>query len=364
MIHLYCHYFGYQGVQQHGHYFCDALNRYHPVALRSWDNIPARYRLKNSTQAMLANLNTFKKRICSIGVGPFEAMAEIEGKYKIAFLAWETSRIPQEKLLPLKDIDEIWVPSAWGKLLFENNGIAPSRVKVIPEGVDVDTFKPLHQENNLQPNKPFRFLSVGKWEVRKGFDRLLQAWAKAFSKNDNVELFLHCHNPFVRNFDLRKVLQQADIKSAPVIVSDPLENTDDMVALYNSCDAFVLPTRAEGWGLPIIEAMACEKPVIVTDYSAHTVYANEDNVYLIRVKRMMRVHDPLFYNSDLDFGEWADPDVDHLIQLLRHVVDNPDEARRKARQARRDVSKQWTWDHAAQKALQRVDTITQTTNAD
>lgn len=347
-------------MQQHGHYFCDALNRCHPVALHSWDDIPEHYRLKSSTQTMFANLNTSDKPLCSIGLGPFEAMAGVNGQYKIAFLAWETNRIPQEKQLLLKNIDEIWVPSAWGKLLFENNGMDHSRVKVIPEGVDVDAFKPLKQVNSPQPNKPFRFLCIGKWEVRKGCDRLLQAWSKAFPKNANVELLLHCHNPFIQNFDLRKILQEADIQSAPVIVSDPLENTDDMVALYNSCDAFVLATRAEGWGLPIIEAMACEKPVIVTDYSAHTTYVNDDNAYLIGVKRMMKVYDPNFYDHSLDFGEWADPDVDHLIQLLRHVVKNPDEARRKARQARKDVTEQWTWDHAAKKALQRIDIIAQT----
>ena len=358
MIHLKCNYFGHLGIELHGYYFCNALNRYHQVALHPGDDIPARPRLKESTRIMLDNASTSSKSACTIGVGQFEGMQELKGDFKIAFIAWETSYIPEEQLRLLNAVDEIWTPSAWGKSIFEQSSQLPARVKVIPEGVDIDIFRPLKQ-TSCTAGKPFRFLFVGKWEVRKGIDRLLQAWSKAFPKNTNVELILHGHNSSIPNFDLRAALKQVDIPMAPVIASYPRANTHEMVALYNSCDAFVLPTRGEGWGLPIIEAMACEKPVIVTDYSAHTSYANEDNAYLIGVKRMIDVDDPMFYKNELNFGQWADPDVEHLVHLLRHVVINQDEARGKAIQARKDVVAQWTWDHAAKKAWQRIEKVTE-----
>jgi glycosyltransferase involved in cell wall biosynthesis len=53
--------------------------------------------------------------------------------------------------------------------------------------------------------------------------------------------------------------------------------------LLASADAFVLPTRGEGWGLPIAEAMAMELPVLVTNYSGPAAFCSEDTAYLIPV---------------------------------------------------------------------------------
>lgn len=79
-------------------------------------------------------------------------------------------------------------------------------------------------------------------------------------------------------------------RAPPIIGSRPLSE-DGLVALYNSCDAIVLPTRAEGWSLPIPEAMACELPVIVTAYSAPLDYLDSDLAYLIDIKRQVPIRD-------------------------------------------------------------------------
>ena len=123
----------------------------------------------------------------------------------------------------------------------------------------------------------------------------------------------------------------------------------EMVALYHSCDAFVLPTR-ERVGVPIIEAMACGLPVIVTDYGGHTEYANQNNAFLLNVEKMVEVNDPLVFSPQGAYGVWAQPDVNHLVQLLRHVFRHRDEARAKGLRAHQDVVNHWTWDHAALKA--------------
>lgn len=143
MIHIHCRKFGYQGEQQHGHNFCEALSQHYQIALHSWDKIPDPGSLSDSTRTMLNNANCKHNPSCAIGVGPIGGMADLRGDYKIAFIAWETSRIPPEKLRFLKNVDEIWSPSAWGQTLFVNNGIDRSRISVIPEGVDTERFRPL-----------------------------------------------------------------------------------------------------------------------------------------------------------------------------------------------------------------------------
>merc|ERR1712167_234812 len=68
-----------------------------------------------------------------------------------------------------------------------------SRVDVAPLGVDPSIFKCADKE----PNDKTIFLNVGKWEIRKGHDILCDAFNEAFKEDDNVELWMMNHNPFL-----------------------------------------------------------------------------------------------------------------------------------------------------------------------
>ena len=76
--------------------------------------------------------------------------------------------------------------------------------------------------------------------------------------------------------------------------------------LYSG-DAFVLPTRGEGWGLPIAEAMSMALPVIVSDVPGPRAYANDENSYLIPVL------------SELRKDGYYEVNTSALVELLRTV---------------------------------------------
>jgi glycosyltransferase involved in cell wall biosynthesis len=218
----------------------------------------------------------------------------------------------------------------------------------VPEGVDVESFQrgPYEEDDT---SRPFRFLCVGKWEQRKGIEDLINAFCDCFTPDEPVELLLHCFNPYLPGFDLEAHVRRSVPANAPAMVASHPTDQAGMIRLYNSCDAFVLPTRGEGWGLPITEAMACELPVIVTEYSAPLEYLNQSCAYLIPVEKLVPADDPYFFPAH-GLGQWALPDFQSLRQLLRHVFENRAEARAKGRQARAEVCRQWTWDHAVEKA--------------
>jgi glycosyltransferase involved in cell wall biosynthesis len=97
--------------------------------------------------------------------------------------------------------------------------------------------------------------------------------------------------------------------------------------LYVQSDIFVLPSRGEGYCLPVAEAMAMSLPVIVTNHSGITAYATKDNAYLI----------PVDETTSNPFG-YVEPDLHALILLLQRAYHNPDERKAKGRAGRATIA--------------------------
>ncbi|KAJ8552169.1 hypothetical protein ON010_g10374 [Phytophthora cinnamomi] len=105
-----------------------------------------------------------------------------------------------------------------------------------------------------------------------------------------------------------------------------------MPSLYKAANAFVLPSRGEGWGRPHVEAMAMERPVIATFWSGTTEYMTEENSYPLKIDGLIEITEGAFRGH-----MWADPSVKHLKELLIRVKEHPEEAVAKGKQAREDM---------------------------
>jgi len=258
---------------------------------------------------------------------------------------WETTRLPLSQRELCLSTDYVWTPSSWGRQNLIANGIQPEKVFIVPEGVDNDFFTP-----GQKPSGNFRFFMVGKWEERKFQDGLIKAFTDEFHPKEGVELILHAHNPYIKGFSMKKKLEDLGVSNANNIhlseKCDPLS----LRALYRSANCFVLPTRAEGWGLPILESMACGVPAIVTRYSAPVDFVTDDNGYLLDVERLVDAHDD---NFAIHSGQWAEPDIRHLRFLMRRAFENQDEVLDKGRAAHEDAQR-FSWRNSAQIAYQTI----------
>ncbi len=289
-----------------------------------------------------------------VALGAVTCLPSTIGSPRIFYTVWESSQVPELHVRLFDSADMIWVPTEWGRQIFARAGLKEQKLRVVPEGVDANIFHPLP----ATPNKKsvFRFLCVGKWERRKGTADLVRAFASEFTPSEPVELVMHCHNIYLPGFDLKAAIASelaAVGGAAPRITVSNHATLPGLIKLMQRSDAFVLPTRGEAWGLPILEAMACGLPCIVTDCTGHRTFANESNSYLISVAGSCPAYDPIFYDENLDWGEWCEPDTHHLQSLMRHVFENREEAKEKGRAARRDAVR-WSWDNAGRIALKHL----------
>jgi starch synthase len=122
-----------------------------------------------------------------------------------------------------------------------------------PYGVDVDFWTPASTRKN---SGPLRFIYAGNISVRKGMALLIDAWSKAGLHDAELTL--------VGSWNLaasKLPSLPAGIRWVPPCSSEALRD------LYRTADAFVFPSYSDGFGLVLLEAMACGLPAIVSEAS-------------------------------------------------------------------------------------------------
>lgn len=278
-----------------------------------------------------------------------DAFGAVRGRRRIGWSMLEVTGLPREWVDGCNSMDEVWVPATFNEETFRASGVTVP-IRVMPLGVDTDYLNP--GITGFRPTDRFTFLSVFEWGERKAPEILLRAFAQEFKESEDVVLLLAVFNrdPMV---DVRAAVASLDLPpSAPVVLMVNPEFADyQMGALYRSADCFVLPTRGEGWGMPVLEAMACGLPAIATNWSGPADFLTAEVGYPLDVASMVKAEARCPYYEGF---EWAEPDADHLRFLLRDVFDHPDQARSKGLAAAAQVAGNYTWQHVAARAKRRL----------
>jgi glycosyltransferase involved in cell wall biosynthesis len=135
-------------------------------------------------------------------------------------------------------------------------------------------------------------------------------------------------------------------------------DTAAMPRLYAAMDAMVLPTHGEGWGLPLMEAMASGLPTIATNWSGHLEYMNEHNSILIPLAGFVPAQ-----GKDFEVGQmWATVDEIEVRKAMRWVVQHRTEAKKLGIEARKYILKNFGVKAVTERVLRRFYNIHQRIN--
>ena len=256
-----------------------------------------------------------------------------------------------------------WAHTQWIAAQARAAGVDPARIGLVPHGIDPAVFHALGPRRELPTEKSFRFLFVGGVSLRKGSDILLDAYARAFTRTDDVCLVLkdHSNDLFYREEHARTRIQLLRNRpDAPELVHlDEFLPDQDLAALYRSCDVAVFPYRAEGFCIPILEAMACGTPAIVPNFGACLDYCDADSSWLMPVRRVRAPVNKSFrvalgFEEQITEVDFCEIPVDTLAEFLSTVH----RAALADREAKRQVgvarAAHWTWDRACEVVLNEL----------
>jgi len=209
--------------------------------------------------------------------------------------------------------------------LMEHLGIADERISVVYEGIDHSLFQPVSQRIYKYPY----ILFVGSEQPRKNLTTLLKAFSQLKSE------------PIFKKLKLVKVGkaggQGADFRNQTMDVVESLHLSNDVIftdfvpetdlpAYYSGAEVFVLPSLYEGFGFPVVEAMACGCPVITSNTSSLPEVVGKA-------------------------GIMVDPhDADSLAQAMRHVLTDSKLSNNMIGRGLKQ-SKKFTWEKAAKQTL-------------
>ena len=207
---------------------------------------------------------------------------------------------------------------------YREAGLPPGKLRLVPQGVNLRRFSPsegklaLRDALGLPTHGPV-IAFVGSLIRRKGIDVLLRAWSEVSAAHPEVHLALVGRDQFPEDSGDARFLEEqlAQVTASAARRLHSLGVRDDINRWLQAADLFVFPSRREGFGSVMIEAMACGLPCIVTDQPGITDF---------------------IFGSDGDRGcvvPQENPAA--LAAAVLEMLHDPDRAARIGRAARHDV---------------------------
>jgi glycosyltransferase involved in cell wall biosynthesis len=263
------------------------------------------------------------------------------------YFGWEESRIPQGMVSDFnRYLDGVGVMSSFVRDVLRDSGVNIP-IRVVGIGVDPHELGATKRESETRGLRSCTFLHVSSAFPRKGVDVLLGAFFAAFDGDSDVSLVLKTFAN--RHNDVEAILDRlrSDHPNPPDVrwINRDLDERA-IAGLYDLADCYVHPSRGEGFGLPIAEAMAAGVPVISVAHSGQADFVSEMTATTVPFELA-----PAETHFDIENSEWAEPDQAQLAVELLAVAQDPRAPDRleRAERARRLIADEFSWEAVARR---------------
>ena len=257
---------------------------------------------------------------------PEEYFLQADQHRVVAFWHWEQVSLPDELLVQLDRVDEIWVSSEFAAETFR--ALTSKPVEVVPCVVEPVADTSLGRADFGLPEESCLFFfhfDVNSTVARKNPLGVIEAYRRAFTPAEragSVHLVMKTIN-LANHPEAQALLENAvDLVGGTILDVDL--RPEALAALIASCDVYVSLHRAEGFGLGMAEAMYFAKPVIATAYSGNMEYMTVANSCPIGYRMTQIDIGDLRFNRRTEQvyrpgGWWADPDLDDAARWMRKL---------------------------------------------
>ncbi len=203
------------------------------------------------------------------------------GKYKANsydYLKWSTRYASRKakKIITVSDFSK--------QEIIKTYGMAENKVKVIYNGYNALLYKRREDEKKIERVlekygiiKPY-FFYVGRLERKKNTPTLINAFAIFKENNDDAKEKLVLAGDASFGFDEAKYIIEEYGLDAEIIIPGWVEE-EDLPYIYSGAKAFIFPSKYEGFGIPIIQAMACGVPVVASNIPVLKEIAGEAAIF-------------------------------------------------------------------------------------
>lgn len=257
--------------------------------------------------------------------------------------------------LILKRMSKAVAMSKYGqKQVKEYHGL---ETEYIPHACDTKIYYPLSEEERKATKIKWGVINkfvvgcVARNQPRKMMDRTIKAFALFAKDKDDVVLILHL-DPADRAAAFTINLLITTLKIQNKVIYTGVQyfkgfTYDQMREIYNLFDVFLLLTSGEGFGIPFIEAMACENPVIATDYttSKELIYDDGQSGELVQLAGSDKYLETIYQTVS---GSWnierGIADTLHGAEMLNKLYYNRELCKIYGKTGKRKVDKYYDWD--------------------
>lgn len=307
------------------------------------------------------NQHKFNKEDNAIMLYHEQFMNRFYGKIRIGYPVFEL--LPtKEDLEKMKCVDYLFQTSTYFKNVLSQVGI--TNVSVVPEGYDHNKYcltqDIVDNRNKIYNERGIIFSHVGKYEDRKSSKEILEVFTYAL-KDEAIKcsLIVNMVNPFFQDWlitikNLLINLGYQLIKENEVIQTYALSNLviivikqkfQDIREIYNNSHFGIYLSKAEGWGLPLIESIASGLPCVTTNWTGQSEYLQSyPKELIVSSGKECIANDGIWFLGDK--GTWVEPDLSSAKFILRNICRNSEYYMKLSSICRQSVEK-FTWENSA-----------------